>query len=416
MKIDKQGRNNRHLAYLDGIRGVAAFGVFLHHFCLAFYTAYFNFYVSSAHLPGNLELWYGKSVFSVITNGNFFVCIFFVLSGFVLSQKYFSTQSLEDIISGAQRRFFRLYIPVAFTITISCLLVITHLYYNRAASVVAHSEWWFGPFITYPDCIAAYKDCMLYRTMFFGDSTFDTTLWTMSIEFFGSLLVFAYLALTHGIRNRVAALLIMLVYCYLTDSVFICGFVLGISLNYIIVHQGKLNKYLVMLGAPALFLFSLFLGSFPSTGDRSGTIFEHMGHSLYDYTGWFHIIGGYLLVLSFTLSIRMQKIISMRLFRFLGYISFSLYLLHPLVMSSIGSYVFLKMYKGLGYNHTVVLVFGICTAVTVAASWLMARYIDNPGTKFARYVYDRFFKAKPVLSAVGAGAPDEAQPNDKLAA
>ena len=169
-----------------------------------------------------------------------------------------------------------------------------------------------------------------------------------------------------------------------------------------------------MFGAPLLFLFSLFLGAYPTTDNRAGTVFEHMGHSLYDYTGWFHIIGGYLLILSFTLSIRMQQIVSMRWFRFLGYISFSLYLLHPLVMSSIGSYAFLKLYKGLGYNHTVVVVFAICTVVTLAASWLMAKYIDNPGTKFARYVYDRFFKARPAaLATVSSDVSNDAPVNEK---
>ncbi len=416
--MTKESRMQGHgsLTYLDGIRGIAAFCVFLHHFGLAFYTAYYSLDPHAVHLPNALEIRYGQSLLSVLTNGNFCVCIFFVLSGFVLSQKYFNTQEPKELVSGAQRRFLRLYIPVAFTLIVSFVLLVAHLYYNKPASVIAHSEWWFGPYVSFPGCFGQFRDCLLYKTMLFGDNTFDTSMWTIAVELYGSLMVFAYLALTHGTRNRVAALIIMLLYCYLTNSTFMADFLLGISLNYTRKNSHKQNKYVVMFGAPMLFLFSLFLGAYPTTDNRAGSVFEHMGHSLYDYTGWFHIIGGYLLILSFTLSIRMQKLISMRMFRFLGYISFSLYLLHPLVMGSIGSYAFLKMYKGLGYNHAVVVVFGICTIVLIAASWLMARYIDNPGTKFARYVYDRFFKAKPALSAAGAGALDDAPPNDKLAA
>ncbi len=371
--------------------------MFLHHFGLAFYNAYYSYNLWAIHLPNALEVHYGHSLLSVITNGNFCVCIFFVLSGFVLSQKYFNTHTLEDLVSGAQRRFLRLYIPVAFTITLSFVLMYTHLFYNIPAGVVARSEWWFSPYIGYPECIGPYKDCMLYKTMFGGDSTFDTTLWTIAPELFGSLCVFAFLALTHNTRNRVVALLLMLVYCYLTSSVYVAGFALGISLNYTMRNRHKQNKYMVMLGAPLLLLFALFLGGYPTSDNRTGTVFEHMGHSLYDYTGWFHTIGGYLLILAFTLSLRMQRMISARVFRFLGYISFSLYLLHPLVLSSIGSYALLKMYKGIGYNHAVLVVFFICIAVTLPASWLMAKYIDTPGTKFARYVYERIFKAKPQL-------------------
>ncbi len=408
MLSESRVKETSKLIYLDGIRGFAAFCVFLHHFGLAFYTAYFNYFQSSAHLPGALEIRYGHSLLSVFTNGNYWVCVFFVLSGFVLSQKYFNTQSLEDLVSGAQRRFLRLYIPVAFTITLSFILICAHLLYNKPVAVIAHSEWWFGPFTSYPDCLAQYRDSVLYKTMLGGDSTFDTTLWTMAIEFFGSLLVFAYLALTHGTRNRVGALLIMLLYCYLTDSVFTAGFVLGISLNYTRKNRHKQNKYLVMFGAPLLMLFGLFLGAYPTSNDRTGTIFEHMGHSLYDYTPWFHIIGAYVVILAFTLSLHMQRMVSTRVFRFLGFISFSLYLLHPLVMASVGSYAFLKMYNRFGYNSTVAAVFVICLAVMMPASWLMAKYIDNPGTKFARYVYERFFKGKPdVFAGAVEGSKDD---------
>src|ERR1035437_10886835 len=99
------------ISYLEGIRGLAALLVFFHHFSLAFYPAFFTHDPGASHLNG-LEVQYGTSVFSVFSNGNFCVCIFFVLSGFVLSRKYFQSNTFSVLLSGAQRRFVRLYIPI----------------------------------------------------------------------------------------------------------------------------------------------------------------------------------------------------------------------------------------------------------------------------------------------------------------
>ena len=127
------------IAYLDGIRGVAAFLVFFHHFLLAFYSAYYTFDLNASNLPG-WEVRYGQSLFSVITNGHFCVCIFFVLSGFVLSRKYFQSQKLEVLVSGANRRFLRLYIPIAFTMIIAYILMKAGLFFNVDVSKLTHSE------------------------------------------------------------------------------------------------------------------------------------------------------------------------------------------------------------------------------------------------------------------------------------
>src|SRR5579859_5537778 len=107
------------IQYLEGIRGVAAMMVVFHHFFLAFYPAYyFGGEPSVSHL-GSLELDYWRSPLSFLTNGDFMVCIFFVLSGHVLSTSYFKTNNTEILVSSAARRFFRLYIPLAFALIIA---------------------------------------------------------------------------------------------------------------------------------------------------------------------------------------------------------------------------------------------------------------------------------------------------------
>ena len=381
------------ISYLDGIRGVAAFLVFFHHFLLAFY---YNFYYPRS-TPSHLDGWeekYGQSLFSVFSNGHFCVCIFFVLSGFVLSRKYFKSNEVSDLISGAQRRFVRLYVPTAATIILACILMTTNSYQTHEASKITHSELWLEGNAIPVDILKKLFQCLSYRTMLFGDNAFDTTMWTISIEFYGSLFVFGFLALMHNTHQKITILVLVFLYCFFTDSPYLAAFTFGISLNFIEHTREKWNKHIMNMLAVVLLIISLVLGYI-----LDGTFYANMPKWLDDYCYWFHIIGGFLLVLAFVLSSWLQYIVSLRVFRFLGYISFSLYLLHPLIIYSISCAIFLKVYGHLGYNSSVALVF-LCTAVScILFSWLMTKYIDGPGTKYAKYIYNRWIKkeTKPLV-------------------
>lgn len=384
---------NHKISYLEGIRGLAALLVFFHHFGLAFYSAYFSFNPDASHLNG-MEISYGQSVWSVFSNGNFCVYVFFVLSGFVLSRKYFQTNAFSVLISGAQRRFIRLFIPIAATIILSFIIMQAGLYYNVPAATVTHSEWWLGSMWTFPDAFTKMISSLAYGTMFMGDSSFDTTLSSMSIEFYGSLFVFAFLCLTHNTRNKYGMLLLVLLYCILTGHIYTATFALGISLNYTEQKHLSLNKSTAGIIAAIMAVTGLMLGSFPTNGQIQGSIFVHFPEwILITASAWFHSVGAYLLVSAFVLSAVLQRLISFRIFIFLGYISFALYLIHPIIIGSFSSYLFLKLSETMPYNNAVALVFLLSLVVCIPLSWLMTKYIDIPGTNFAKYVYERFAKA-----------------------
>ncbi len=390
-------KNGSKIAYLDGIRGVAALIVFFYHFLQAFYSSFYTLNINTSHLNG-LEIKYGQSIWSVFSNGHFCVCIFFVLSGLVLSRKYFQTGQFEIIVSGAQRRFLRLYIPVAFTLILSFVLIKSNLYFNTPVSTISLSEWLASQWQV-PDPLARLWLCLKMGTMFQGDNSFDISLWTMVIELTGSLFVFAFLAFTHNVKNRFACLALVLVYCKFTQQAFLSAFMLGIGLNFVEQYISRVNKYLANSLAVVLLLFGLLLGSSPTSGEVKGTIFEHVPSALAQYSGY-HLLGAFLLVLSFVMSPVLQRIISLRPFRFLGHISFSLYLLHPLFIGSFGCFVFLKIYGRFDYGYSVAIVFLLTTIVCLFLSWLMARYVDDPGIQLSKYVYKRWIKKKPAPQPV----------------
>jgi len=378
------------IIYLEGIRGVAAFLVFCHHFLLAFYPAYYGFDVKATHLNG-MDIAYGQSMFSVLTNGNFYVRVFFVLSGFVLSRKYFLNNEPSSLVSGAQRRFVRLYIPVATAVIIAFLLMQSGLFFNVPVSVVSHSEWWLGNMWTFQQPVKKLLECLTYSTMFFGDNSFDTCLRTMSIEFYGSMLVFAFLMLTHNTRNRATMLALSFIVCCFVHQPDMCAFILGISLNYIERRAEQLSGPVTFVIVSVLLFLAVTIGAY-SPDVPPNALYRLLPTAIFAYFDWFNAIAAFCLVSCFVLSASLQHIFSFRLFRFLGFISFSLYLLHPLLIGSFSSYLFLQLYNDQGYNNSVIIVFLMTTGLCVGLSWLMAKYIDMPAVAAARYLYDKWGK------------------------
>jgi len=379
--------------YLDGIRGLAALCVFFHHFGLAFYPAYYTHIAADSHL-GGLELSYGESVFRFLTCGSFCVHIFFILSGYVLSRKYFRENDFSILVSSAQKRYLRLFIPVGFTLIIAYSLMVAGAYYNVPVSRITHSGPWLGDFWTFGNRTAVFVKSFVYQTMFFGNNKLDTTLWTMSIELFGSMLVFAVLALTHNTRNKgVSMVIISLALIFLSKTLYIC-FILGISFNYLEGKHELINKNVKLVVTTLLMIAGCVLGSY-SMHSNTNSIFEHLPPVVLAAKNTFHIAGGYFVILAVILSPRLQSFFSSRPLRFLGYISFSLYLLHCLIIGSISCFLFLKLNGTMGYNSSVAVIFAITSACVLGFSYLMAKYIDMNGVKLAGYCYERFFKARP---------------------
>jgi len=383
------GKQPGKIVYLDGIRGCASLMVFFHHFLLSFYSAYYTFDIGSLHLHG-MEVLFGKSVFSVFASGRFAVIIFFVLSGYVLSRKYFQSNNFDLLNSGAQRRFVRLYVPVAFTLIVAYGLMKSSLLYNVPVGLISHSEWWLCNLWSCPAPFAKLCHCLAVGTMFEGDATLDTSMWTMSVELYGSLLVFAFLALTHHTRNRKAMLLVVFLFFVFSNQPKYSAFIMGMSLNYVETGYLRINKYFITLLAAVLLLSGLMLGSYPATFEFKNTIFEHMPEGIRTYFEWLVTSGAYFVVLAFVISPRLQQFMSLRFFRFCGYVSFSFYLLHPLLIGSFSCYIFLRLYGQWGYNHTAAAVFIATLVVGFGLSWLMTRFVDERGIRLSKYLYARW--------------------------
>ncbi len=378
----------KKIQYMDGLRGLAAFIVVLNHFVLAFYPALF---FGSDAQNQHVESFVSGSVFNIFYNGNFAVCIFFVLSGFVLSHKFFLQKNHEIITESAVKRYARLAIPVAVSVFLAFILMKFSLFYNREVSAISGSGW-FGDFWNFkPNFLDALNQIFI-RSFFADGSDYNSILWTIAFEFSGSFLVFGFLALFGKIKNRYWAYLIVAAFFFQT---YYLTFILGILLSDLMAHKNMLIREFdkSKLIRTALLFTGLFLGSYPSGRAVTGTVYAFLEKPfLLNTSLTCHMLGAFLVIAVLLDSKRMQKIFSSRYLLFLGEISFAMYLLHFIILGSLTSFIFLKLDPHLPYLEAVLSSFVISIIIIFCVSYFMYLYVDKKAVHFSKVLYNRIFK------------------------
>lgn len=192
-------------AFLDGLRGVAAFIVCIMHLCVYTHTDMELCY--GAQLPN------GKSNVGIaalpilripFTGGHFSVMVFFVISGYVVPRRLVSLlhegrkdDFIEAVNSALFRRVGRLYLPVMMS-TLFLALVMGHIigldvpFPHYKGNIIHEAYNW---------C----QDMMMFLNFFrtgplFTWYNFHT--WTLPVELRGSMFLFIFLFAFHQVRTR----------------------------------------------------------------------------------------------------------------------------------------------------------------------------------------------------------------------
>ena len=389
----------QRISYLDGLRGIAAFIVVISHFVYAFYPALETGASSEIRTTSQIELWIVSSPLNIFYSGNLAVCIFFVLSGFVLTYGFFKTQNFELIVSIAIRRYFRLQIPILFTILLTYGMMKCSLFCNQKIVQITQSTWWLGKCWNFEsNLIEVLKQSFFYvlfdptnsRNLYVG------VMWTMPYEFVGSFLVFAGAMFLAGEKTRFFFYGVLL-YVFV-DSYFLAfflGMILADIYSYMSSNLLKIEPYWLKIGC---LLLGLFCGTYPAVV-APGTIYDWMTIPWISHNeSFFHIIGSFLILFSILNSEMSQKLLSMRFPQFLGRISFSMYLLHTLVIGSTASYLFPLLLSTFTYFPAFVVTLVMNFLIIFILSELMHRYVDNTAKRFSKLVYEvirkRFLTSK----------------------
>lgn len=76
-------QNSRRITWIDGLKGIACLLIFTHHFSLEYFNgAYFGEAMES-RLPFRLDIRLSYEPYGILTNGNFWVCVFVTLAAFL---------------------------------------------------------------------------------------------------------------------------------------------------------------------------------------------------------------------------------------------------------------------------------------------------------------------------------------------
>lgn len=372
---------------LEGLRGVASVIVVISHFLLAFYSLAFLGYNSGFSVGQNMRFEdniYGNPL-SVFLSGSFAVAIFFVLSGFVLSIGFFQTGKLDIVKKLAAKRYLRLMIPALTSILIAYVLMIFGLSWAHQVAEITQSGWLMSAWNFSPDFFKALKDG-LYGIFIDNGNEYNGALWTMTTEFFGSFMVFGFLALFSQFKYRWVLYAVLFLATFNTwYMAFVIGMVLAELYSRGILVQKSRNWLLILL----LLTIGLFLGGYPRFGTQ-GTLYEVLVPNV-EGINWFIVnltIGATIIIAVVLGAKQIAKLFTNKHIRRLGKYTFSMYLIHLSILYTFTSAMFLlfNQYFQLGFNVSVILSMLISIVPLWGATILFEKYIDSKAITFSNYI------------------------------
>uniref|UniRef100_E1TAB5 Acyltransferase 3 n=1 Tax=Burkholderia sp. (strain CCGE1003) TaxID=640512 RepID=E1TAB5_BURSG len=314
---------------IDGIRGWAALAVVIFHLWLETF--------------GKLHTEFIQPSYWFFTDGPMAVYIFFILSGDALSTPFFFTKRKAVLDKMVVKRYFRLAIPI-FIVTLATVIAIwLGLTSNVAAARIVHREDWLGRFV--PAEFNA-LDALMYPffTVFgFGGNTkgFNAFLWTMPIELCGSLFVFLYLYVHEQLKYPKVVLASLIGISILSINWYALFFI-GVFLSYLR-STGTLDKLrptlcgrivgpLLVLSAYALEYYLRSRMPLETASNAHEAVRLYVQHNDKFILATLFVTGSYV-------SVNISGFFRNRLSRFLGTLSFPIYLVQLLILCTFSSYL-----------------------------------------------------------------------------
>ena len=189
------------IAYLESIRGLAALQVLLLHFLAAFAPDLVFSLPAGAAIAGYIHL----SPLYFLYDGYSAVYIFFALSGYVLTRSF--ERHLARPSSQVLARIIRLGLPAIAATLVAAIVMLTFGRPNTEAGLLSGSTWFASQWNTEVSFFSVIRDGIInalvlgYRGLpgvaFLApwqqpvEQSLVAPLWTLSIEFYGSIIVLA---------------------------------------------------------------------------------------------------------------------------------------------------------------------------------------------------------------------------------
>lgn len=406
-------------SYLDGIRGLFSFLVYIRHFLLPWVTELDTGYAQAGEdgetdsRKNLMKLPFLRLVYAGPT-----VPIFFVVSGFVLTYKPLKLMRgahhdilFKGLATSVFRRAPRLFLPPMITtliVAISVQLGFWSAPYDSMPAVVARHPVQFDSLrLQLLDWIRfLFEDLSHPWSWKSPKSEYDSHLWTIPIQFRASMMMYLVLLGLARVHNAVRQAVVAAFWVYTLAehrwevALFMAGMLLA-ERNLIILegqkqaihHRQEVSKdgFIPFHGQRiiwiAVFLLGLFLGSYPRA-PRAGLDtpgYEWISSLTHNYKYW-HAYSAMLLILAITHEGSLQQLFTSRFSRYMGNISFSLYLVHGPVLHGFGYSLASKFVNRMQpetesqYDIGLFAAFLILSPIVIWVADLFWRLVDKPCT------------------------------------
>lgn len=434
----------RRTAYLDGLRGFAAFIVYWHHQNLWAHDTYElgQILENSFGFKGKYYFACMHGVRTFFTGGHIAVSVFFIISGYVLSAKPLSlmqageTGKLGDNLASALfRRWLRLYLPLI--VTTFLWMTSWHLFGVWSPSVKAERTWWDEVWKWYYE----FKNfSFVFRTG--GDPwlSYNFHLWSIPVEMKGSIAIYtAAMALSRTAKNQrlLSELALIIYFMWIADGWYGSMFMAGMLLSDLdlLAISGDLPRIITRFEPykdiifPILFTVGLYLSGVPSHSLDVKDLAASPGwgpfmawfkpQAVFDYK-WFYLFwASVFIVVSIPRISALKSFFESRFCQYLGKISFSLYLVHGPVLWTLGDRLYaaagfvkdvhitnipnwvnrlpLSHAGPLGLEPAFLLPNIIILPVTFWMAHLVTKYIDDPSVRVTQWLYNKTLSRSPQL-------------------
>jgi len=361
--------STNRLIPLEACRGIAAIIVYISHFFLAFAPSITGLLPQTRDGSSFIGHWY-----FVFFNGTGAVNFFFVLSGFVLCWGFFKTADVQKLKIAFLKRGPRLVAPVLITVLISYLLFHFGLYYFYDASKISESPWlaafayagWTSEFQP-----SLYKAIMQGVTTFItGDASYNSVLWTMKPEFIGSIFIFMLGAFVSFVLSFELLLLSFIFFSLWVLNIysFLFPFIIGLFLSAALAKDDCRVELTIALSLIVVGLYLLGY-SIPEKDYFWVSYITYPDFLLSNIQIILNSLGAGLVIFSVMSNFQVYAFLNRPFCNYLGQLSFPLYLVHTLVICSIGSFVFLYL-KHHDYPNKAILLglFGLTFTISILAA------------------------------------------------
>lgn len=408
-------------AYLDGMRGSAAVVVFIGHYALPYQPGMIYSYGLEEH-RGFLQL----PIIRLLYAGSAMVAIFFLVSGYALSLKPLKCilrgqweQLAQVMISSIFRRGIRLFLPTLIASFAMMLAAYFHFYdipYEKEVQgfhipkyydvsrprhlptfLLQVQDWIYFLFIE-----------LLHPSAWFqisGTSSciYGGQLWTIPIEFWGSMLLFLAILGLAKLRSTVRLVILFLLITYSLwaarwePALFLAGLCIAELDSYksefrsaILTRLREGTWYLVLLSG-------LFFVSYPDVYEISASGYGWMEWLCKDPHIW-QSLGAIQVFWAVTNVAALRGVFATSFLQYLGRISYSLYIVHVPIIETFGWSLVPFMWRITGTetefrkNIGFALGFSLCALVVFWVADVFCRIIDEPCTRFAKSLEANFCK------------------------